>query len=462
MSNLSKYQPRTTSECLGNASTINALKKWIVSFDSNKPKNLKKQICVVDFGATDKISKSSKTCAIVTGGHGIGKTTIVQCVLNELGYQIKTIDLSKLRTNQDIKETLHKLIHTKSIIDIINENNQPKAIVIDDFESITTNIERNFVVSLIMTNENYWFCPVIFVSTCHHNKLLAGVRKESAEFPLDSPGYTELSNVLKRIIDGEKIKFNSSDYSNIRDLIIEHAQHDYRRMMNLIQDIINMPQPITYCQIEEYVKYTVDKDIDYDLFSTTTNIMFNYNGISDSMKQYETDKVLLPLMIHQNYIKRVNNNIKNQISHLMSQGDVIENYIYGEQSWDLNRVHAYYTCVNPSYIMSQQNNRTIPNLEFPIELNKMSIKKINKKNIINAGKDLNSMNIDDFVFLNKIICELLSQDKTEECVELLSGYNMSYDSIDSILKINKINAKPNTPKFNLTMKQKRILSTNLN
>ena len=42
-------------------------------------------------------------------------------------------------------------------------------------------------------------------------------------------------------------------------------------------------------------------------------------------------------------------------------------------------------------------------LDFPMDLNRTSIQKINKKNILNANKCLSTMNIHDYIYINQIV-----------------------------------------------------------
>jgi hypothetical protein len=90
-------------------------------------------------------------------------------------------------------------------------------------------------------------------------------------------------------------------------------------------------------------------------------------------------------------------------------------------------------------------------LVFTTDLNKTSIKKINKKNINNTNRCFDNMNIFDYIYINKIIRELINQEKIEECVKLMIGYNIKLEHIESLLKIDKIK---NT-KTSLTSKQKK-------
>ena len=100
----------------------------------------------------------------------------------------------------------------------------------------------------------------------------------------------------------------------------------------------------------------------------------------------------------------------------ISKGDVIENYIYGDQNWDLQNIHGFYTCVLPSFYICEnikKNNDYIP-IKFPLDLNRTSIRKINIKNINNANKYMPNMRISDYIYINKLI----TKNSDSQCLEI--------------------------------------------
>jgi len=136
----------------------------------------------------------------------------------------------------------------------------------------------------------------------------------------------------------------------------------------------------------------------------------------------------------------------------LSFGDIIENYIYGDQNWDMRDIHGFYTCVLPSYLMCHNaDNNYRFRLEFLKDINKTSTKKINKKNIDNTDICFQDMNIDDYIYINKIVRRLVGDNRIAECGELLKGYKFKVEHIESLLKIDKIKST----KMTLTTKQKR-------
>jgi hypothetical protein len=98
----------------------------------------------------------------------------------------------------------------------------------------------------------------------------------------------------------------------------------------------------------------------------------------------------MPLMIHENYHEYIKQEHYYKIIDIMSKADLLENYIHGEQNWDLLEIHGYKSCAIPSYYINKyRNNNTTNKICFAIDLNRTSVKKMNKKNI-NKTNDKNN------------------------------------------------------------------------
>lgn len=530
------YKPKKINDIVGNKKAISGIVNWLNSFESNKKKilaerkqklagksNKKKKIKInikvddsteettneiieqdtiklediendlnnlddeTDVEKEDKenedkvVTKISKkddvphSCLLVTGSHGIGKTSSVHTILQELGYSIQVINFNKIKTAKNIKEVLDVMGNDYNIITLYMNNSPIKgAIVIDEIESLTSKTEKICISTILKNNEMHWIQPVIFISNNKHSKILTEIKKNSDEIKMWQPFPNEIQYLMKSICDKAHINIESQTVAN---KIVEHCQKDLRRLVFILQDLKNIlsmkksqkktdknPNTVSNEIIDEYCVNSQKKDMDNDLYKVSGNLINEYHGIDECLKYYETDKVVVPLMIQQNYIKNINlfsNNGNNNIglsyhiSRLLSKGDVIENYIYGNQNWDLQEVHGYYSCVAPSYYLddnlcSLRNER----LDYPADLNKTSIMKINRGTIEKAKKGLKNMNIHDYIYLNYIVRNYINKGKINKCLDLFEGYNISLENIESLIKVDKIK---NT-KTNLTSKQKKEIT----
>lgn len=457
-----KYRPKKVSDIVCNSKGVQQICGWLRTFEKvqvEKHKSLENK----RRGKKDdlKIPKTVKSCLLITGNHGVGKTLAVQTVFKEYGYTIQNVEFSKLKIGKDVQGGIKKLIQSANVTNMMSGKRDGKiAILIDEIESVTSSTDKATILALQKINDANWYCPIIFISNNQHNKLLSETKKGSVEVRFWSPYNQDMYKILAQIAPHEKIRIKNQ---SVVDMILNHAQSDIRRLINTLQDIkyAYPNQVITAEIINEYCNMSKKKDTDIDLYHATNGLLYEYSSIDDCIRYYETEKVLLPLMVHQNYCRSVLANTNdqdkrfdtvNQVADALSTGDVIENYIYGDQNWEMQEVHGFFTCVVTSYLLNEsKKNQTRTDLEFTTDLNKTSIKKINKKNIVNTNKCFKDMNIFDFIYINKIIRTLIERGDIEQCVVLLQRYDIKLEHIESLLKIDKIK---NT-KTSLSSKQKK-------
>ena len=183
-------------------------------------------------------------------------------------------------------------------------------------------------------------------------------------------------------------------------------------------------------------------------------------------------------MIHENYLKKmlsskVNNKLNNiiynivKISDSISRGDNIETSIYTDQNWYLQTIHGFYTCLNTSFWINKQDNvktiesnkLNINNIKFSADLNKTSLKNINRKNILNLSKIINNKSNQEILMLNKICNYFIENNQEKKLIDKLNGYNkdITIKEIELCLKIDK------TTDFNiLASKDKKRISKQIN
>lgn len=467
---IDKFRPTKIKEIVCNERAVHRLVEWLEKFNKQKVQ-IEKEMKIrkkSKKSSSKKIVRTVKSCALVTGNHGVGKSLSVETVLNEYGYKINKIKFNNIKGIKGIKGYLNNMTQSVNIMNMMNkQKNKQMAIVVDEVESITSTTEKSVISSLLKINESDWICPVIFISTNQHSKQLSNIKNSAHLIDFGLPKDYELKRIVDDIIKKEKIALKNE---SVKRLIIEHAQHDIRRLINILQNIkyAYSDKTITKTTISEYCDISSKKDLDPDLYRETLGLMFEYKSVDDCLRYYETEKVLLPLMMHQNYIEAITKNcddietryeLISTISESLSEGDVVENYIYGDQNWDMQEIHGFHTCVKPSYLICNNlpededgnPDPTIIRMLFSKDLNKTSIKNINKKNISNTNRCFKDMNIFDYIMINKIIRKLINNGDIDGCIKLLRPYGVKLEHIESLLKIDKIK----DTKTSLTSKQKK-------
>jgi len=480
----SKYAPKKIKEIIGSVRQIKEIEKWLVNFKSNAIRNIdkikdkktvrknkKKEIFITEENDADEEYIAPETyatninnkpddcsCMIVLGDNGTGKTTIVKTILENKNYYIKMVNFSDI-----ITEKPDNFVDTLFSYDVINDDNtiqsKKKVIVIDDIQNACSQFDKKILSSLIEHNHLYWVCPVIFIGSNKHKKIITTLKKECYNINIYQPSTENMCMMLETICLGENIKFENE---SVPERIIEYCENDYKKLIIIIEELyrIYKRSSINLNELNKHIELMGVKDIERTLYENTLELITNYKNIDTTIKIFETEKSTLPLMIQQNHLnvlskygndKRKIIETALQITENLSRGDIIENYVYSEQNWNLQQTCGFYYCVYPSFVFSKNvNKKQIKTdtqytshynkfkLNYPKDFNKTSTRCINYKNIKIINDYFNNMGVYDYVTLIYIIKELLFQNRIIECKNLLQQYNLTEAMITYVIKIDKI------------------------
>ena len=293
--------------------------------------------------------------------------------------------------------------------------------------------------------------PLIFISNNQHSKLLNDLKKNCEEVRFFSPSSMEIKLLIKNISKEEK--FSIIDNEEIYDSIIDFSQFDIRRLINILQELSFHYKEINeISQLTNFIDKSRKKNIDVGLYEATERLLNSYLDYESIFKLYESEKVLLPLMIHEHYIKKILTQSKQswkrviyslvKTSDSISRGDNIETSIYTDQNWYLQNIHGFYTCLNTSFWINRYNTDyylKADKMKFSSDLNKTSLKNINRKNIINLSKIIPNKSIDEIIFINQLANYLIRNNEEGKLIEILQSYkkDITVKELELFLKIDK-------------------------
>jgi replication factor C subunit 1 len=449
---INKYRPKNLNQIIGHKNQINKFKDWLINIKT-KPKN---------------------NALIITGNHGIGKTLTVRLILEEAGYLVKIInpnEIKDLRNLEDIEEYYNQNNSILSKLNFYKDKNNKIALIFDETENISLTSEKKYIMDIYKENNKTNSFPLIFISNNQHSKLLNDLKKNCEEIRFFSPFTIEIKNLIKIICNNENFKIN--DVDELYDKIINFSQFDIKRLINILQELSFHYEKIEDIKtLDTFFNKSRQKNIEIGLYEATEKLLNNYNDYETVIKLYESEKVLLPLMIHEHYLKKIltkSNQSWDKViyslvktSDSISRGDNIETSIYTDQNWYLQNIHGFYTCLNTSFWINKVNsnyNLTVDKMNFSSDLNKTSLKNINRKNINNLMKIISNKSIDEIIYINQLANHLFKEGKEEVLINILQNYkkDISVKEMELCLKIDK------TQDFlTLSSKEKKLLSKKYN
>lgn len=448
---LDKYAPKKLDDIIGHSQSINQIKHWLTHFSIN-----------------NHLTSWNEPVGsiIISGIHGIGKSVTIKMILQEFDYNIINMSSSNIKNNKSINKLLSG--SENGINNVLT--NKKSALIIDDTENITLSTEKNLLLELYKNNDKKKMMPIIFLTNEQHSKLISDIKKTCYEIKFTAPNIEEYICFIKKICTNENINIiDEKIFINI----IKFIQFDIRKLIFLLQDLKFSfgNQLIDLEKSKQFFQSSQKKDKDIGLFDCTRELLDNYKSIDKCLNLYESEKVLLPLMIFENYPRNILNRnyltenksceklyeCASKICDSISIGDVIETNIYTDQNWYLQSLHGFYTCCETTYELSKYplKNKNY-DIIFSSDLNKTSIKNINKKNIFTIQSIINK-NLHDILLLNKLIYELIKKDEYKKIKKIFKQYILTTKYLDTILKIDKT-----IEKINLTQKVKKLISNDIN
>jgi replication factor C subunit 1 len=440
-----KWKPNKSSDIIGNLASIKRIKKWLIDFDKSKFSSL-----------------------IISGNHGIGKTLTINILLNELDYNYNVIypnEIKNLRVCDNFNDYFNYDNSIYSKMSLSNCKKKKKiALVFDEIESISLTSEKKYILNIFKENNKKKNIPLIFISNNKHSKLSNDLRKYSLQERFYSPSSNEIKKFVKVICKNENIIIEEDKVFN---KIISFSQFDIRRLLNILEELSYhySNKKISFKNLENFIKRSREKNEDIGLFNATSKLFNKYYNYDEIFKLYESEKVLLPLSIHENYKKKILNGNKSweeklfqivKISDSLSRGDNIETSIYTDQNWYLQNIHGFYSCLNTSYWINKFDDKDFDssNVKFSSDLNKTSLKNINKKNINNLLSYIPKKSVEEILIINKIFNGVIFSNKIRKLIKKLITYSrdISIKEVELCLKIDK------TVKFaELSTKEKKII-----
>ena len=451
-----KYKPKYIDDMIGNKQNIEIIKKWIQDFKNKK--------------------QNTDSALFISGPPGIGKTTIAHLILKEYNYEIIEFNASDVRSQKAVKENLIKSLNTTNVSLMKDNFSRNIGIIMDEVDGMSSG-DRGGVTELVsiiapqkkkknQTNIPININPIICVCNNNSEKKLADLKKICLEVIFSKPSNNDLKKIADKIVKNENIDIEETALQ----LIINYSQNDVRRLTFLLQDIYNSikKKTIETEDIEKMYKTFSKKKIDISLIDATNKLLNNYNNLQETEILYDSDKSLMAMMIHENFISTIQKSRKNnnsdklkhiyEIIHNLSIGDIIDKYIYNNQYWGLQGYNGVIKCSLPSKILNDMEKHSYTNtdINFTSLLSKSALQYGNQKNFI-LIKDKYQISKKYVLYANEIILNDLmisnNEDNIYNSLEKLHYYDMDINDLEKIIKLNKID-KENEFRKKYTTKNK--------
>ena len=330
-----KYRPTKLEDFIGNNQSIQPFINWLLNWD---PKNKKTK------------------CALVSGVNGIGKSLLVELVLNKHDLNIINLSIDDERDKETINKTIKPLLKTISTID-----GRENVLVVSDIDS--NGGDYGFISCLTECIKESQI-PIICICDDRFNQNIKPILTYCFDIKLTKPNFDEVYVLIYKVVTTEKIKISKSRV----DKLYEQSNGDIRYILNALQMGIK--------------KGDTSKNIQSsNIFDTTGKLLSMDLSIDDKLNYYWMANDIHTLMVHENYVsntlsakcdaKRLEN--VSYSADSLSDTDLIDSLFNFELS--------SYVALNTIKASSKCNKKG--QIKFPQFLGKISTMNKNKREKLN-------------------------------------------------------------------------------
>ncbi|MFH1248600.1 MAG: replication factor C large subunit [archaeon] len=214
-----KYRARNFKEFKGQEDTIARLKHFIINF------------------------RKGKKAAILHGPSGIGKTTLVHALANDMGFEVVEMNASDLRNKDQITSVLEQAATQQSLVA------KSKVLLIDEIDGISGYYDRGGVkaISDLISSSRF---PIFMTCNDLWAKKLNELRQKADTIAVKEIDYKAITDVLKNIAAKENLVIKEE----VLKAIAVKSKGDVRAAINDLQSISFNVGDINISEIHEREK----------------------------------------------------------------------------------------------------------------------------------------------------------------------------------------------------------------
>lgn len=496
-----KVYPNNFDDIIFYKEQLNLAVKWITDFKKN-------------------IDRSKKVLLII-GDTGSGKTCIAQSLLKKFEYQIIELNSGDIRSQKKIGDFLHKSLGFNNVLDMFYERKRPVGLILDEIETLCQNTDKGGLSEFIQILKDHAKYEKNKKKLEEESKKSKNKNKKQKQVSVDMNKFIFIENPIictytenndKKITELKKFSYTI----DLRDVKIE----EYKKFLKYINKFIKIDVKSKILKeiagdCENDIRKFIQSIENYHLCKLNNNIDMNdYNNIKnlndttkndiqliDAIKIFLNKKLdlkkldllfylepyHLPYTIYQNMIPfLINTNLKNKdkfsiyskYMESLSNFDKTNNLIYESSDWnDVDNYLRLYGVYLPNQFINDYKFKTTSNIpiEFTNIHNKASQMLVNKKLICNAKYSLNKKytTINNTILESQILFDYFNEFREfineenfdnlnqKNLIKFLNYYKITYEDLENILKIEKINKDEDKRKKNITVLLKEKIIENL-
>ncbi|XP_012236348.1 replication factor C subunit 1 [Bombus impatiens] len=444
-----KYRPKTMKQILGQQGDKSNAKKihtWLMNWHKNQSGQVKHTRpgpwAKDDNGAFFK-------AALLSGPPGIGKTTTVQVVCNELGFDLIEFNASDTRSKKLLQEEVSELLSNTTIKnyfkDVKSKPSSKHVLLMDEVDGMAGNEDRGGLQELITLIKSTDI-PIVCICNDRNNPKMRTLSNYTFDLRFPKPRLEQIRGAMKSMCFKENIQISNEDL----DRLIESTNQDIRQVINHLALFVGQ----TGSQ-EKNEKKHINKDLRLGPWDVVKKVFsveeHKHMSISDKSNLFFHDYNIAPLFVQENYLMVIPQVPKNELlgrvaesAESIALGDVVEKSIRSNNAWSLLPIQAYYSSVIPGTAMSGHIGGQI---NFPAWLGRNSktgklnrlMQEITLHARLATGASKEAINLDYIRPLRNTILRPLAVggiENVDTAIDVMNHYHLLREDLDSLVEIS--------------------------
>src|SRR3989338_802875 len=206
-----KHRPKNAKEIIGQEENLTQLKDFVLNFTKHK-----------------------KNSALIYGPSGTGKTYSIYAIASDLGLEIIEVNASDFRNAEQINQKVGNAIKQQSLFA------KGKIILVDEIDGLSGREDRGGIQAITKLIEDSAF-PIILTATNPFDNKFSSLRSKSNLIEFKQLDYLSIFQILKKICEGEKIKFDEEVLKNLS----RRSGGDARAAINDLQTLTQAKKELT-------------------------------------------------------------------------------------------------------------------------------------------------------------------------------------------------------------------------
>lgn len=302
-----------------------------------------------------KFINNNEKYILIFGKPNTGKTKLIKLIFNNLNLNYNYVIASNLPNNNNVASFNNLYFNNVNLKHLLskNYNKSNKFLIIDNIE-LLNNCNKK-IISEILQKKKY-NKKIIFITNKTYfkfNKIL--LKNVNNIIEIENPSKFEIIDFIKK---------NNNNLNNLNNLDI------------IITKYKNVNDILLFFNNKKILGNIQNNNI-LNIINNLLTSKFSFENIN---YLYNFDKYKIPLLLYENYnnyIFKINK--LNTILDSLILYDIIDNYMYATQNWELQNICGLIPTLNISFLLNNKNINT--NIKFTKYLNKISLISINGKSI---------------------------------------------------------------------------------